>query len=187
MVFVLPGLLLAPVVVEVALDYAHLLDGSLFGILLHARVNSSVYFQATGVQIGCLLVVATTQQAVASLGYRVAEVGSLSVVVVLYLIVQLDGLLAVFLVLATAQVTVDNHVVEHGVTAGQAVLGMALGVVVSSSLEHTYKHSGLVGGKLLGRFVEISLGRSLDTVGIGTEVDGVGIHGKYLLLAVNRL
>ena len=44
-VLVLPRFLVAPMVLEVALHDLHLLYGSLFSILLHARVEGGVYFQ----------------------------------------------------------------------------------------------------------------------------------------------
>ena len=78
----------APVVVEVLLNLLHLLAGCLLGILLHTGINGGVDLQTAGVEV-VTFVLAPVFQVV---GYSLTEVFSLSVVVFLYLEVELDRL-----------------------------------------------------------------------------------------------
>ena len=173
----------APVVVEAFLHLFHLLAGSLLGIFLHAGVDGGVNLQSAGVEV-VALVLAPVFQVV---GDGLAEVLRLSVVVFLHLEVEHDRLLLQFLEAVLTEVAVGHHVIEHGVAACQTVLWVGARVVVGCSLEHAHEHGNLVGGEFLRRGVEVSLGGSLDAVGVASEVHGVGIHGDDFLLRVDRL
>ena len=47
----------------------------------------------------------------------------------------------------------------------------------------TLRRALLCSGLILGSGVEVGLGRGLDAVGVGAEIDGVGVHEQDLLLA----
>ena len=180
-VLILPRVFVAPVVLEVALDNAHLFVGGLLGIFLHACVEGGIYFQSACIQVIPILI----QPFFQVVGNGVAEIGGLTVIVFFYLEIKLDGKGRKRLVFFFADVTVLEHLLEHHVTAGKAVLGVGAWVVIGRSLEHTHQDGGLVGGELLGRTVKISLGSRLDTVRIGTEIYGIGVHGDDFLFRID--
>ena len=97
----------APVIIEVLLHLLHLLAGSILGILLHAGIDGGVYLQTAGVEV-IALVLAPVFQVV---GHSLTEVFSLSVVVFLYLEVELDRFRLQLVVFSTGQVAMCHHII----------------------------------------------------------------------------
>ena len=97
----------APVIVEVLLHLLHLLAGGILGILLHAGIDGGVYLQTAGVEV-VTLVLAPVFQVV---GHSLTEVFRLSVVVFLYLEVELDRLRLQLVVFGTGQVAMCHHII----------------------------------------------------------------------------
>ena len=75
-------------VVEVLLYLFHLLAGCIFSILLHAGIDGGINLQTAGIEVVTFVFTPVFQV----VGYSLTEVFSLSVVVFLYLEVELDRL-----------------------------------------------------------------------------------------------
>ena len=164
--------------VEVLLHLSHLLAGSLFGISLHAGVDGGVDGQSVSVEVVAVILAPVFHV----LGHGFAEVGGLSVINVLYAVVQFDVCQLQRVELLLRQVAVLQHVVEHDVAPLQCVVGMDAGIVVGCGFQHAYKYGGLVGRQFLWRNTEISLAGSLDAECIRTKINSVCILGENLFL-----
>ncbi len=180
-----------PMRIEVSLHVLHLAMHGLLGILLHLRVEGSVYLQAVriDVQVGELLLHVVFE--------RLAEIESLTVVGILHRKVQLDRrLLQAFercfvshIHIAKAlleHIAVRIHLAEHGVTTFQRVFGIDTRVVGRSSFEQAHQNGCLLGIEFGRRFVEVSARGCLYAESIRTEVDGVGILFKDFLFVAKE-
>ncbi len=176
--FVLPGIGLAPVVVEVSLHSAHLLARSLLRILLHAGIYGSKYLQSARVQVISVVVTPVFQL----VGHRFPEVGCLSVIVALHVVVEKYRLCLKRIECRTVQIAVLHHVAQHSVAAAQTVLWINAWVIVGCGLEHTHENGRLVGGHVLWRCAEVCVAGRFHAVSIRTEVHRVGVHGQDFLL-----
>ena len=78
-----------PVVVEVLLYLLHLLAGCIFCILLHAGIDGGINLQTAGIEVVTFVFTPVFQV----VGYSLTEVFCLSVVVFLYLEIELDRLI----------------------------------------------------------------------------------------------
>ena len=76
---VLPGVRAAPVLVEGLLHLLHLLEGGLFGIFLHARVDGGVDLQSFGIE-GVTIVEVVLAPVLQIVGHSLAEVVGVAVV-----------------------------------------------------------------------------------------------------------
>ena len=183
MLLILPGIGVAPVVLEVALHLLHLLDGGSLGILLHAGVDGGVDLQTAGIEV-VAVVLAPVLEVV---GNSLAEICGLTVVVALDAIVERDGLEFECVVGGLRKMAVTHHIVEHRVAALETVVGVDAGIIICGGLEHTHKDGSLVGGEILGGGAEVGLARRLDTEGIAAEINRVGIHGEDVALVEDIL
>ena len=183
MLLVLPWICVAPVVLEVALHLLHLLDGGSLGILLHAGVNGSIDFQSAGIQV-VSIVLAPILEVV---GHCLAEICCLTVVVALHVIVESDRFEFEGVVGGVGEISMVHHIIKYGVAALKTILGINAWVIVCGSLEHTHKDCCLIGGEILWCGAEIGLTSCLDTKGIATEINGVGIHGEDVALVEDKL
>ena len=111
-----------------------------------------------------------------------AEVLGLSVVVAFHAIVELDGYFLQPVKLFLGEVSVNEHVVHHHITALDGILGVGDRVIERGCLQHTHEYGCLFGGESFGSGVEIGLASRLDAVCIASEVNGICIHREYLVL-----
>ena len=185
---VLPRVSRSPVRVEGLLNLLHLLYCSLFGILLHACIERGVNLQTLSV-VGIFLVFAVVVGAPAfhPVGHSLTEVVGLAVVCILNAVVELDLQLLQRVALLLSKIAVLAHQIEHDVTTFQRILRVDKRVVICGGLQHSYQHSSLLCGKLLWRATKVGLTSSLNTKCVRTEVDGVGILGKNLVLGEEEL
>ena len=79
MALVLPRIGGAPVLIEGLLHLFHLLDGSLFGIFLHARVDGGVDFQTFGIE-GVAVVEVFLAPVFQIVGHSLTEVVGIAIV-----------------------------------------------------------------------------------------------------------
>ena len=79
------------------------------------------------------------------------------------------------------------HLVEHGVTSVECVLGAATGVVQGGVLTHTHQHGSLFEFQLGRRSAEIYLCGRLNAHSVVEEVKLIEVHGEYLLFGVEAL
>ena len=179
MTLVLPGVDASPVVIELLLQFLHLVPGCLFGILLHARINSGVDLQTIRIEVVAVFVAPFAQIVL----YGLAEIGGLTIIGILDAIVEVDGHHFERVVGLLIDVSTTQHITQHYVAAIEAVLGMDARVVISGGLQHAHEDSSLVGSQVLGCGAEVSLAGCLDAEGVRTEVHGVGIHRQDLLFA----
>ena len=164
--------------VEGFLYLLHLLDGRLFGIALHAGVDGGVDFQAVLIKVIAVLLAPVLQMVL----HGFAEIERLSVVVVLNAIVQFDGLDLQRVVGLLCEVAMLEHVVQHYIAAVQRIFGIDARIIISGGFQQSYQDGGLVGCQVLRSRAEVGLCSCLDAKSVGTEVNGIGIHGEYLLL-----
>ena len=185
---VLPRICAAPVRVKALLHLLHLLYGSLFGILLHARVECGVNLQSLGV-VGVFVVLAIVvgTPALHPVAHSLAEVVSLAVVGILYAVIQLNLQLLQRVALLLSQVAVLLHQVEHDVTALQRVVGVNQRVIVGGSLQHSNQYGSILNSKLLWRAAKVGFTSCLDTECVRTKVNGVSILCQYLVLIKEEL
>ena len=80
-----------------------------------------------------------------------------------------------------------QHVVEHHVPSLKGIFRIYSGIVEGSCLEHTHKHCCLFCCQIFGRVAKICFAGSFDAKCIGTEIYGVGIHGKNLVFGEDAL
>ena len=183
MAFVLPGIDIAPMLIESLLHLLHLFDGSFLGIMLHATVEGGVNLQTFGIiSIGTVVAIILLTPRLHPVGHRFTEVVGIAVIGILHTIVQLDFLLLKGFALLRCEMTVAKHVVEHHIATTEGILRIDARIIIGGGLEQSYQNGRLVGGEMLGSSAEIGLGSGLDAKGIGTEVNGIGIHGQYLVL-----
>ena len=176
MAFVLPGIHAAPMFVEGLLQLAHLVPCGLLGILLHAGVDGGIDFQTVGIEVNAVIAAPFFQV----VGQGLAEVGGLTVVDLLYAVVQFNLFDGEGVEGFLCQVSVLEHVVEHHVATAHAVVRMQPWVIGGRGLEHAHEDGSLVGGEVFGGNAEVGLTGRLDAERVGAEVHGVGIHGENL-------
>ena len=97
----------APVIVEVLLYLLHLFASSILGIFLHTGVDGGVNLQTTGIEVVTFLLAPVFQ----IVGNSLTEVFRLSVVVLLYLEVELDRHLLQLVVTILGEVAVCHHII----------------------------------------------------------------------------
>ncbi len=82
---------------------------------------------------------------------------------------------------------VIGHALEHVIEPPLHALRIAIRVEISGPLDHGGEHGALRDGQVLGRFIEIALGRHLDAPHATAEIDRVEIELEDLVLAVGAL
>ena len=175
-----PRLMTGPMAVEVALHLLHLLLGGRLGIFLHARVECGIDLQSAVVKVIAVILTPSFKM----LCDGIAEVKSLTVVVLFYAKVEGDGNTAEGVVFSFREMPMCNHVAKHQVATLQAAVGVRDGIVGSGGLEHSHQNGRLLQLEILRRGVEIGLASRLDAKCIRTEVDGVGIHREDFFLRI---
>ena len=181
--FVLPGIDVAPMLVESLLHLFHLLDGSLLGIVLHAQVEGGMNLQTFGVVgVGTVVTIVFLAPLLHPVGNGLAEVVGLAVVGILHTVVELYFGLFQRVAGFGCEVAVGAHIVEYDIAATEGILRIDARIIIGGGLEQSYEYGGLLGGHVLRRGAEIGLGSRLDAEGVGAEVDGIGIHGDDFLL-----
>ena len=192
---ILPGIGAAPMVVEPLLHGLHLRPHGFFGIGLHARVDGGVDAQSVGIEVELVDgVVAWHMTVVAKLvdvGLEcLAEVGCHAVLIALAnACPQGDGQCQQRIELfCRGFFSVEDEVSEvidllqHGVSAAQAVLGIEARVVVAGGFEQSDQCGCLFVGDGIGRGAEVGACCRLDAIGVAAEVYGVEVHGQNLFL-----
>ena len=170
-------------VVETLLDNLHLLDDCLLSIALHSGIDGGIDFQTIAIEVDVIFLAPLLQFRFNSL----AEVKCLSVIVVLDTVIEVDRLLRQCVVSLTIDVLMEQHVVEHHITAVKGILRVDARIIISGSLEQSHKNGTLVGGEVTGCSAEIGLGSCLDSEGVRTEINGISIHRQYLLFIEEHL
>ena len=77
-----------------------------------------------------------------------------------------------------------DHVLQYLIAAVGGILWIYEGVVVGCCFQHTHKNGSFLHLQVLGGGIEVGLCCSLDSVGIRSEVNSVGIHVYDFLLVV---
>ncbi len=183
-VLVYPRVVIAPMVLEVALNDLHLFASSILSILLHPTVDGGVDFQATGIEVISLVEEAVLLEVVRNI---LTEVERLTIIVLLNLVIELHRQLAEGVAVVLREVVIGHHITKHRIATGRTVLRIRTGIIHGGRLEHADKRGSLLDGELLGSGVKVGFGSCLHTKRIGTEVHRVGVHRDNLLLAVHGL
>ena len=186
MSLVLPRVCRSPMVVEGLLYLLHLLVGSLFGILLHARVEGGVDLQPLGIE-RVTIVVVVLAPVFQIVGHSLAEVVGVAIVGRFYAVVEFDVEQFQRVALGIRQMIVLSHQVEHNVTTLQRVVGVDQGVIIGSGLEHTHEDGSILRRQILGCAAEVGFAGCLDAKGVRAEIDGVGILRQDLVLGEEEL
>ncbi len=87
-----------------------------------------------------------------------------------------------FLLLLRGDVSVFAHDVEHTLETLLRLLGVHVGRPCAWRRNDAGEHGGLRKRQVLGVFVEVRLGRSLDAVGAASQINGVHIVAEHLAL-----
>ena len=185
-VLVLPGIGAAPVGIEGLLHLFHLLDGCLFGIFLHARIDGGVDLQSFGIE-GVAIVEIVLAPAFQIVGHSLAEVVGIAIVGGFDAVVEFDVDLLERVALGLGEVVVLAHEVEHDVTTLQRVVGIDEGIIIGGGLEHAYEDGGVLGREVLRLAVKVGLTSGLDAEGVRAEIDRVGILREDFVLGEEEL
>ena len=87
----------------------------------------------------------------------------------------------------TCEEAVAVHGVDHHIGAGLSPFRVVRGCQAGGRLDETGQHGGFRHGQVCGWLVEEALGRSLEAIGTGTEIDAVEIKRQQLVLVVLAL
>ena len=139
-----PAVAGAPLAVEVALNGAHVLLDGLLGIVLHACVDRRVNLQAVAVEVNVVVFAPVAHL----LHHCHPEVGAVVVVLGLGGVLQVEVLGREAVKFLLCQVVVLQGIVEHGVAALKAALGMFQGVVDRGAFQDAHEHRALLGLEL---------------------------------------
>ena len=134
--FVLPGIGVAPMGVEITLNLTHLLDGGLLSIFLHTGVYGRIDFQTVAIEVVLVFLTPFIEIVLDSF----PEILCLAIVVVLNAVVQMDWDLFQHVKLLLSKMMMLQHVAQHHVTTSQRILRVDTGIIIGGSLQQSDKN-----------------------------------------------